>query len=101
MSELDKIKIIIFKAIDEFNLSQEFENKLDKMEEEILFSRAGFTGNGKLDSLTLVYFLVTIEEYLQKEIDLNYNLQIQNLIDNKEKELKNIYSLMNYVKNSL
>lgn len=97
MSELEKIKTIVFNAIEEFNLSQEIENKLEKSEEEVLFSRAGFTEVGKLDSLTLVYFLVTIEEYLQKNFGDSFNLKIQELIDSKEIELKNINSLIKYI----
>ena len=97
MSDLEKIKTIVFNAIDEFNLSQEIENKLEKSEEEVLFSRAGFTQVGKLDSLTLVYFLVTIEEHLQKKFGDSFNLKTQDLIDSKEVELKNIDSLIKYI----
>ncbi len=97
MSDLEKIKTIVFNAIDEFNLSQEIENKLEKSEEEVLFSRAGFTQVGKLDSLTLVYFLVTIEEHLQKNLGDSFNLKTQDLIDSKEVELKNIASLIKYI----
>ena len=101
MSDFQKIKTIVFNAIDEFNLSQEIENRLEKTEEEILFARAGFTEIGKLDSLTLVYFLVTIEEYLQKEFGTSFNLKTQDLIDKKEVELKNISSLIKYIQNTL
>lgn len=101
MSDYNAIKEIVYKAIDEFNLSQEFENQLEKHEDEILFSRAGFTRVGKLDSLTLVYFLVTIEEHIQKAFGMNYDLKTQELIDAKETELKNISSLINYIQNSV
>lgn len=101
MSDFEKIKAIVFTAIDEFNLSQEIDNKLEKLEEEVLFSRAGFTQSGKLDSLTLVYFLVTIEEYLQKEFGASFNLKTQDLIDSKEVELKNIATLIKYIQHNL
>lgn len=101
MSDFEKIKVIVFNAIDEFNISQEIDNKLEKMEEEVLFSRAGFTQSGKLDSLTLVYFLVTIEEYLQKEFGNSFNLKTQDLIDSKEVELKNIATLIKYIQHNL
>jgi hypothetical protein len=101
MSDFEKIKAIVFNAIDEFNISQEIDNKLEKMEEEVLFSRAGFTQSGKLDSLTLVYFLVTIEEYLQKEFGTSFNLKTQDLIDSKEVELKNITTLIKYIQHNL
>jgi hypothetical protein len=97
MSDSKIIKDTVFKAIDEFNLSQEIENKLEKSEEQILFSRAGFTEVGKLDSLTLVYFLVTIEENLQKEFGNNFDLNTQDLIESKEQNLKNITTLISYI----
>lgn len=93
----ERIKTIVFKAIDEFNLSQEIDHRLEKTKEEVLFSRAGFTETGKLDSLSLVYFLVTVEEYLQKELGTDFDLKTQELIEAKEKELKNIESLIQYI----
>lgn len=97
MSDFNKIKITVFNAIDEFNLSQEDENKLEKNEDQVLFSRAGFTEEGKLDSLTLVYFLVTVEEYLQKDFGNNFDLNTQDLIESKEKNLKNIATLISFI----
>ena len=101
MSNLEKNKAIIFSAIDEFNMSQELDGRLEKTEQTILFSRAGYTGKGVLDSLTLVYFLVTVEEFLQKTYGENFNLKTQNLIETKEKNLKDISSLVQYVENLL
>lgn len=97
MSNSGKIKSIIFNAIDEFNLSQELEARLEKIESEVLFTRAGYTEEGKLDSLTLVYLLVTVEEFLQKEFGADYNLNTQVLIEGKEKDLKNIETLVRYI----
>jgi acyl carrier protein len=101
MSEVNKIKAVIFNAVDEFNLSQDLNDRLDKSENEILFSRVGFTESGKLDSLSLVYFLVTIEEYFQKEFGSNFSLNIQELIDEKEDQLKNIGSLVHYIQKKI
>lgn len=101
MSSHEKIKAIVFGAIDEFNMSQELDGRLEKREDEILFSRAGFTEKGVLDSLSLVYFLVTIEEYLQNIYGQDYNLKTQDLIETKEENLKNITSLIAYIEKSL
>ncbi len=101
MSNLEKNIAIIFGAIDEFNKSQEIDGRLEKSEDTILFSRAGFTEKGALDSLSLVYFLVTVEEYLQKEYGENFNLKTQDLIESKEQNLKNISSLALYTENLL
>lgn len=101
MIDFETIKEIIFQAIDEFNLSQEVDGKLEKNSDEVLFSRAGFTESGKLDSLSLVYFLVTIEEFLQKEFGANYDLKTQELIEEKETELKNISSLIRYIQKTI
>ena len=97
MSEQEKIKAVIYAVIDEFNLSQELDSRLEKKEDEVLFSRVGFTESGKLDSLTLVYFLVTLEEYLQSKFGGNIDLKTQELIESKEKNLKNISSLILYI----
>lgn len=97
MSQIEKIKAVIYAVIDEFNLSQELENRLDKNENEVLFSRVGFTEAGKLDSLSLVYFLVTLEEYLQSQFGGDIDLKTQELIESKEKNLKNISSLILYI----
>lgn len=93
----DKIKSIVYNAVDEFNLSQELDSRLEKKENEVLFTRAGYTEEGKLDSLTLVYFLVTLEEQLQKEFGSDYNLNTHTLIEDKEKDLKNIETLIRYI----
>lgn len=97
MSKSDKIRSIVYNAIDEFNLSQELESRLEKKENEVLFTRAGYTEEGKLDSLTLVYFLVAVEEHLQKEFGAEYNLNTHTLIERKEKDLKNIETLIRYI----
>lgn len=101
MSQIEKIKAVIYAVIDEFNLSQELENRLDKNENEVLFSRVGFTEAGKLDSLSLVYFLVTLEEYLQSQFGGDIDLKTQELIESKEKNLKNISSLILYIQSTI
>ena len=97
MSQFEKIRAVIYAVIDEFNLTQEGDNCLEKKEPEVLFSRAGFTENGKLDSLSLVYFLVTLEEQLQVQFGSGFDLQTQDLIESKEKNLKNISTLITYI----
>jgi len=97
MSDSKTINELVYSAIDEFNVSQEDENKLEKSAEQVLFSRAGFTESGKLDSLTLVYFLVNIEEHLQREFGNDFDLNTQDLIESKEQNLKNIGTLISYI----
>ena len=101
MSSHEKIKAIVFGAIDEFNMSQEVDAQLKKSENEILFSRSGFTEKGTLDSLSLVYFLVTIEEYVQNIYGQSYSLKIQELIERKEETLKDIAALIAFIEKSL
>ncbi len=97
----DKISIIIFDAIEEFNFSQDLENRLEKKIEEVLFSRSGYTEKGKLDSMNLVYFLVIVEQKLQKYMGNNSTLRIQDLIEKKESDLKNIGTLIKYIEINL
>lgn len=97
MNNKDLIQKIIFEAIDAFNETQENETQLLKDVNEILFSRAGFTEEGKLDSMSLVYFIVTVEENLQKNYGAQFNLKTNVLFDTKETSLKSIQSLIDYI----
>lgn len=99
MSQKELIQKIIFKAVDEFNDTQDVDSQLEKNLHEILFSRAGFTTEGKLDSMALVYFIVTVEEQMQKEFGNDFNLKTNDLFDNKEILLKSIQSLIDYIEN--
>ncbi len=101
MSNLEKNIAIIYGAIDEFNKSQDIDGQLEKNGDTTLFSRPGFTDKSILDSLSLVYFLVTVEEFLQKEYGDSFNLKTQELIESKEQNLKNISSLVLYIENLL
>ena len=97
----DKITTLIFEAIDEYNLSQVLENRLEKKIEEVLFARSGYTEKGKLDSMNLVYFLVIAEQHLQKHFGNNSVLKIQEVIEKKESSLKNIGTFINYIETNL
>ena len=91
------IEKALFAAIDDYNAFQPAEQKLEKNTSTVLFSRAGFTKEGKLDSIGLVNLLVLIEEKMRIESGTDYTLNIQEIIDNKETILKNLGSLTDHL----
>lgn len=93
-----KIQDFIFSAIDIFNEGQLQDVQLEKNLKESLFGRAGYTKSSKLDSLTLIYFLVQVEEYFQKE-DPNFNLQTTELLEAKETHLQDVSTFIQYISN--
>ena len=91
-----KITEIILKTVDGYNAFQSENMRLEKDKNTILFSRAGFTKDGKLDSIGLVNFLVLLENNMKTD-DENFNLDVQHLISNKESLLKNLGTLASYL----
>jgi hypothetical protein len=97
MNNKELIQKIIFEAIDEFNDTQDSEFQISKDINEILFSRPGYTKTGKLDSMALVYFIVTVEEHLQLHFGKSFNLETNLLFENKETLLNSIQNLISYI----
>ncbi len=93
----DKVEKIIFAAIDDYNDFHPEEQKLEKNTGTVLFSRAGFTKSGKLDSIGLVNLLVLIEEKMKTVFGNAFMLDIQQLIQEKEKYLKDLGTLLDYL----
>lgn len=94
----DKILDYIFKAAEEFNSMQEEDEQLELRADEVLFSRAGFTQAGKLDSMGLVNFLVTLDEVLdQDEETVGLHFDISEVLEQKETVLKDMNALAEYI----
>lgn len=94
----DKILDYIFKAAEEFNSMQEEDEQLEIRADEVLFSRAGFTQAGKLDSMGLVNFLVTLDEVLdQDEETVGLHFDISEVLEQKETVLKDMNALAEYI----
>ncbi len=93
----DKIKASVFLAIESYNAFQANDLQLQKNTNTILFSRTGFTPEGKLDSLGLVNLLVLVEENIKAQCNADFMLDISEIIENKENLLINLESLINYL----
>lgn len=85
-------------AVEEFNAMQEDDEQLEPRADEVLFSRAGFTKEGKLDSMGLVNFLVTLDELMDNEEDtVGLQFDISEALEKKETVLKDINALADYI----
>jgi acyl carrier protein len=95
--EKDKIEKIVFSVIDEYNAFHSEQQHLEKNTDAVLFSRPGFTKQGKLDSIGLINLLVMLEEKMKTGLGDTFKLNIELLIQEKESKLKNISSLIDHL----
>ena len=93
----ESIKNVVFESIDAFNAFQDEAHQLGKALNTVLFSRAGYTREGKLDSLGLVNFLVIVDEKMIDAFGKNFSIGIQEVIDNKEVVLVDLERFMNFL----
>jgi hypothetical protein len=94
----EKILSYIFRAAEEFNTMQEEDEQLELRADEVLFSRAGFTQSGKLDSMGLVNFLVTLDEILDSEEEtVGLHFDISEILEEKETALRDMNALADYI----
>ena len=96
-SKKDKIEQAVFAAIDAYNGFHTGDQKLEKDTTTVLFSRSGFTKEGRLDSIGLVNLLVLIEEKMQNAFGPKIQIELQEMIEDKENILKNLESLIKYL----
>ncbi|MBE2247571.1 MAG: hypothetical protein IAE67_09965 [Candidatus Competibacteraceae bacterium] len=94
----DELLQIIYKAVADFNSMQDVDEQLAQQANQVLFSRPGFTKEGLLDSMGLVNFLVTLDDWLdQQESAQSLHFDISDALENKEEALLTIDSLANYI----
>ena len=93
----ESIKNVVFESIDAFNAFQDEAHQLGKALNTVLFSRAGYTREGKLDSLGLVNFLVIVDEKMIDAFGKNFSIGIQEVIDNKEVVLVDLERFINFL----
>jgi acyl carrier protein len=100
-SKKERIINAIYSAIETYNSFQPKEQRLEKNVDTILFSRAGFTKEGKLDSLGLVNLLVLVEEKMKVEFGNEISIDIPAIIEKREKLLVNLSVLIDYFESNL
>ena len=88
----EKIKDIIFDAVDEVNEQLEKANRIEKSPDTVLFGK-----EGKLDSLGLVTLLVAIEQRLEDEFDTSITIADEKAMSQKRSPFYSIKTLSDYI----
>ena len=82
----------IYDTIDEINLQDDQEQKLEKSHSTILLGKGS-----KLDSLGLVNFIVSLEENLEDNLDLELTLADQRAMNQDSSPFSSVKSLSEYI----
>lgn len=91
MIDRNKILKIIFSAIDEVNEQLPKNMQLEKSEDTIFYGN-----DGKLDSLGLVNFIVSVENGLEDE-GINVVLADEKAMSQANSPFKNVNTLANFI----
>lgn len=83
---------IIYETIDEINLLLSDEMKLDKSLNTVIFGE-----NGKLDSLGMVNFIVSLEDKIKENLGFEISLSDGKVISEKNSPLSTIKALSDYI----
>jgi acyl carrier protein len=92
MSNYDRIKSVVFQAIDEINQQLLPELQLKKSTNEILIG-----DNGKIDSLGLINLIVAVEEKLASEFGVHRSLVSENAFVKQESPFRTIGTFLEYI----
>ena len=92
MSKSHKIENLILNAVEEINEQLPEELKLQKSMETELFG-----GNGKLDSLGLVNFLVIVEQNIEDVFDISFTIADERAMSQKNSPFRTIGTLSTYI----
>ena len=97
----DKIYSALYEAIDELNELLPEEKRLGKSPSTVLFSRAGFTKSGILDSMDLVNLIVTVEEKIQKHFVVEVDLSDEQLFADRISKMHTLEQLAGFIEQKL
>ena len=92
MSNSDRVMELIFDAIDEINNQLSTEEQLPKTAESPLFG-----SSSKLDSIGLVNLIVSIEQRLEEELDLQLTLADEKAMSQKNSPFRTVSTLVEYI----
>ncbi len=87
-----KIKQVIIDTIEEINRLIQKDHQLEKSTETVLFGN-----NGKLDSLGLINLLVTVEQNIEDEFDINLTIADERAMSQKQSPFRTIGTLVDYI----
>ena len=83
---------VIFDAIDQLNEQYPEDQRLTKSVDTVLFGKSG-----KLDSLGLVNFIVTVEEIMEENFDLFISLAEEKAMSQKNSPFRTVGTLKEYI----
>jgi acyl carrier protein len=88
----NQIQVIIFNCIEKLNYDLDEEQQLELSTGTILFGK-----NGKIDSMTLVKLIVTIEDKLREKLNVSITLVDEKAFTLKNSPFRTVHSLIDYI----
>lgn len=92
----DKIVSLIYSSIDEINLQNGPDKQLAKTESTVIFGR-----NSILDSLGLVNLIVSLEESINDELNVEITLADERAMSQESSPFRTVSTLAEYIINLL
>jgi D-alanine--poly(phosphoribitol) ligase subunit 2 len=83
---------IIYSAIDELNSQAEPEDQISKTEETVIFGKGSNIG-----SIELVNLIVSVEQSINDEFNLEINLADERAMSQKDSPFRTVSSLADYI----
>ena len=88
----NQIKEILFKSVEEINKTLDEDQQLELSTETVLLGK-----DGNIDSITLVNLIVTIEESIEDELNVEITLVDEKALSQKESPFRTIGTLIDYI----
>jgi acyl carrier protein len=88
----NQIKEILFKVVEEINENLAEDQQLELSTETVLLGK-----DGNIDSITLVNLIVTIEESIEDELNVEITLADEKALSQKESPFRTIGTLIDYI----
>ena len=92
MTQNEKVKQLIFDALDDINAQLSEDQQLEKSTTSALYGE-----KGKLDSLGLVNFIVAVEQKLHDEFGFPLTLATERAMSQQHSPFRTVQSLINYI----
>jgi acyl carrier protein len=92
MEEKEKIQQLIFEVIDENNAQVPEDEQLEKSIDSVLYGESG-----KLNSLGLVNFIVSVEQKIGEQFDTTINLANEKAMSQRNSPFRRVETLVDYI----
>lgn len=95
MRNKEQVLLIVYDTIDEFNRQFQKKQQLVKAEE------TGLYGQGKLDSVEFVSFIVAVEEQIAEKLNLTITLADEKAMSMRNSPFRTVGTLVKYIQEIL